>query len=109
DLAYNRSQFPEITDADDNTCITDPDLKLVIVYFKAIFTWLRVFLRKPRSRQELLFVLKQNGSIISCQKARYLTGQVSQLDVYCPSVEVVDELIIAGEGVPYLCSVYISG
>ncbi|CAG5122599.1 unnamed protein product, partial [Candidula unifasciata] len=109
DLAYNRSDFTEITDADDDTCNTDPHLDRVHVQLKGIFTWLRVVVSNPKSRYQLKFRLRFGSSVDWCTDGR--TAPVSErvLDVYCPSNRTVLGVIILGLGVRHLCSLYISG
>ncbi|CAG5135121.1 unnamed protein product, partial [Candidula unifasciata] len=100
-----------VRDSNDNTCVDDSTQMVIIVWtIPYQFTWLRAVVKDPDvlSRFSLHFKTDSSQSV-NCTNHQQARVNDRTVDIHCDLSEVVKQVIITGEGVKYLCSVYISG
>ncbi|CAL1534188.1 unnamed protein product [Lymnaea stagnalis] len=101
-----------ITDGNDSTCNPDYNLEALSVSWNRSFpiTWLRVTL-KDNDYVGLLNVsfMRENKQTATCTDQNIYVINSKTVDIRCKVIVDVVSVIIGGEGVKSLCSVYISG
>ncbi|XP_059172017.1 uncharacterized protein LOC131953044 [Physella acuta] len=112
DLASGLSDV--LTDGDDSTCTSDTDITIVDLREEFPFTWLRLTVIDPDALKNLRvsFLDSQNPgalSVIRCNgmKLSYINSKT--LDIRCDLSVMVQQIVVSGDGVRSLCSLYVSG
>ncbi|XP_059172016.1 uncharacterized protein LOC131953043 isoform X3 [Physella acuta] len=112
DLASGLSDV--LTDGDDSTCTSDTDIAIVDLREEFPFTWLRLTVIDPDALRNLRvsFLDFQNPgalSVIQCSgmKLSYINSKT--LDIRCDLSVLVQQVVVSGDGVRSLCSLYVSG
>ncbi|BFZ21517.1 hypothetical protein BsWGS_24556 [Bradybaena similaris] len=111
DIAYGKTPYPNVTDADDNTCINDSSVKLLTVDFGGMYpvNWVRMSVSEPGSLDKLRFRLEIGYTYTRCSRLLVYTTNNRQKDILCLFNYTVTGLQIGGLGISYLCSLHVSG
>ncbi|KAH9512443.1 hypothetical protein Btru_039589 [Bulinus truncatus] len=111
DGAHGETQsHPELTDSNDTTCMTRKDLNVVtITTAKTHARYFRLVFKKTYKPNDLMLTVgsKDPPFVGDCNGVRvYLSRTI--MDFYCRNVVKIDQVVINGSSVPYLCSVHVS-
>ncbi|CAG5135120.1 unnamed protein product [Candidula unifasciata] len=100
-----------VRDSNDNTCVDDSTQMVIIVWtIPYQFTWLKAVVKDPDVLSRLSLHFKTDSSqSVNCTNHQQARVNDRTVDIHCDLSEMVKQVIITGEGVKYLCSVYISG
>ncbi|CAG5114848.1 unnamed protein product, partial [Candidula unifasciata] len=111
DLAFNMSDNPLVTDGNDSTCLTPGSTSNVTLnMFTAWpFTWLRVHVKIENVVNNLSVGFMNNSVPVACTNLKAYEVDDKTMDVHCNLTKTFDEVVLVGDAIQYLCSVYISG
>ncbi|BFZ21379.1 hypothetical protein BsWGS_24417 [Bradybaena similaris] len=101
-----------VRDGNDHTCVDDSTQQVVIAWIIPYeFTWLRAVVKDPKflSTLSLQFKANESADSINCTNRQQARVSETTMDIHCDMQELVKQVILTGEGVNYLCSLYISG
>ncbi|BFZ21383.1 hypothetical protein BsWGS_24422 [Bradybaena similaris] len=116
DLAQNHEIFERnsavryVTDKDDTTCITSE--KLVLKFRVPLhLSWFRVHVKEPYylNKLKIQLQLRNNSSLHACEKYRTALVSETAQDIHCDLDNFVKRVILTGETLQSICSIYISG
>ncbi|CAG5114849.1 unnamed protein product [Candidula unifasciata] len=111
DIAYQFGDVVELTDGNDKTCVPASVEKSTTLNLNVsfIFTWMRVVVSKPKFRSQIKAKFTSNSNATECRNRTYTTVDSITMDIHCEIADPIDEIVLSGDGVRYLCSVYVSG
>ncbi|CAL1534179.1 unnamed protein product, partial [Lymnaea stagnalis] len=101
-----------ITDRDDSTCNQDIHLQSVAVAWNISypFSWLRLTVKDNAYLGNLKVSFRASGNYeTDCSNQRIYVIDAKNLDISCQMKVDVMQVIISGQRVTSLCSLYISG
>nr|KAI8754324.1 receptor-type tyrosine-protein phosphatase epsilon-like isoform X2 [Biomphalaria glabrata] len=101
-----------LTDGNDTSCLTDRNVVAVQWTTSVYFTWLRIVVRHPSvlTKVNVSFIYNLNQSIPSfCNQPRFFVVNNLTADFRCDLSQTTWKVILEGQGVWSLCSVYING
>ncbi|BFZ21555.1 hypothetical protein BsWGS_24594 [Bradybaena similaris] len=109
DLAYGKGDVLQLTDGDDTTCIPSNIKQTTIIFnMPCAITWLRLSVTNTEALA-LSLEITFNSSTSRCGKQLNATVDARTVDIYCELPGPVSSVTLAGDVVPHLCSIYISG
>ncbi|BFZ21556.1 hypothetical protein BsWGS_24595 [Bradybaena similaris] len=109
DLAYGKGDILQLTDGDDTTCNPNNIIQTTITFNTAYaITWLRLSVTNTEALT-LSLEITFNSSSLRCAKQLNATVDARTVDIYCELQAPVSSVTLAGDVVPHLCSIYISG
>ncbi|CAG5114850.1 unnamed protein product [Candidula unifasciata] len=111
DVAYRTNSIPEAIDGNDNTCISSLKEEYIVIELNGsyIFTWLRILLSQAGFLATLQVKYLTKASIMECINGSSFNVDNLTIDIVCHIPMQIFGVNITGEGLKYLCSVYISG
>ncbi|BFZ21376.1 hypothetical protein BsWGS_24415 [Bradybaena similaris] len=101
-----------VRDGNDHTCVDDSTQQVVVsLTIPYEFTWLRAVVKDPEflSTMSLHFKTGESADFIDCTDRQQARVSETTMDIHCDMRTLVKQVILTGEGVKYLCSLYISG
>ncbi|CAL1534186.1 unnamed protein product [Lymnaea stagnalis] len=103
-----------ITDRDDSTCNQDNNLQSVAVAWNITYplSWFRLTFKESAYAGKFEISFRTNGNILTetpCNNQHIYVIDTSTVDISCQMTVDVMQVVVGGEGVKSLCSLYISG
>ncbi|CAL1534174.1 unnamed protein product, partial [Lymnaea stagnalis] len=101
-----------LTDRNDETCYTGTNLQSVVITLNTTYpyTWLRLAVNNTGSFNSLQVSFKTDTSAdMACTNQLNTTIDARRMDIRCDTMFDVKQVIIKGQGLKSLCSVYING
>ncbi|KAH9490849.1 hypothetical protein Btru_033548 [Bulinus truncatus] len=100
-----------LTDEDDDTCNQDSSIQSVSMALDNgnIFTWLQLTFKATVPISHVSLYFNTMSSILGCQDQKIIQADHKTLQIWCSLNVAIYQVLITGEGVKSLCSVYISG
>ncbi|GFS22602.1 fucolectin-related protein [Elysia marginata] len=100
-----------LTDMDDRTCKTEGTYFLNVTLKTAThLTWIRIVTGDPGHKNEISagYQIEAGGNVTSCGNSNKAKVNANTTDIACKSTLAVRYLLLYGQGVAGLCSLYIS-
>ncbi|CAL1534170.1 unnamed protein product [Lymnaea stagnalis] len=101
-----------LIDRNDNTCNPANNSQSVVISFiePYPYTWLRIAVNDAASFNSLQVSFKTNSSAdMACTNQIKTTIDAKRIDIRCNTMFDVKQVIVQGQGLRSLCSVYING
>ncbi|KAK6991109.1 BgMsFReDn8 [Biomphalaria glabrata] len=104
------SELSKLSNGDDTDCIEDERINSVYVHLKATiyFTWMSITVGKPDVLEKFRVYFENDDKRFGCEKQRFKTIDNNTVRIQCEGNQLVNTVILEGEGVTSLCSVHVS-
>ncbi|BFZ14078.1 hypothetical protein BsWGS_17117 [Bradybaena similaris] len=105
DLAYLQKGPQVLTDADDTTCIFDPDLNNITISLNEtnFFTWMRILINiqavAPAAMDDLKVAFSVKTVRVICDELKIYVVDKSTRDIHCSLTKAIDGLTLTGRAV----------
>ncbi|KAK0046665.1 fucolectin-4 [Biomphalaria pfeifferi] len=101
-----------LTDGDDSTCISDSKSRSFTLTFEASslypVTWLRLTVNDMGNRDKLQTIGIEFKPPAKCINKKMTTADLVSVEVHCDKSVLINQLILTGDVVPFLCSVHVT-
>ncbi|KAH9515250.1 hypothetical protein Btru_014004 [Bulinus truncatus] len=104
-----------ITDGNDNTCNNNTEDELMTITFetRTVFTFLQIVFKKVvisffHLKYNIVVSFKDGSIPGTCENQRILELDNRTAEIRCSNILAYDSVILQGQGVQYICSVFIS-
>ncbi|KAH9489060.1 hypothetical protein Btru_059370 [Bulinus truncatus] len=100
-----------LNDGDDVTCNGDQSLQSLKITWNTSypFTWMRFKVKKPTAKIEFrITTTTANSQTLNCEPLISVIDDTT-IDFRCDVNDTIQQVIISGSGVKYVCSLYVNG
>ncbi|XP_055884637.1 uncharacterized protein LOC106051812 [Biomphalaria glabrata] len=107
----NTNPYKWLTDRNDLTCNENENVTDIVLTFNTSipYTWMRLIYKTTESIQVFEVYFKKSNVTLQCLDQRFLQINYNIIDVFCTLNVTIQEIIISGDSVKSLCSLYVSG
>ncbi|KAH9490833.1 hypothetical protein Btru_033515 [Bulinus truncatus] len=101
-------------DLDDSTCVFDGSIKLIVILLpqKSIFFFIRLFVGDTGLAYKFTLTFETDTDTVArrfpCRRQMFSSVNNRTVDIRCENFEFVNKVILEGDGVTSVCSIYIS-
>ncbi|XP_055884494.1 uncharacterized protein LOC106076304 [Biomphalaria glabrata] len=106
-----KSQLPRWSNGDDSDCIEDERIKVIKIHLKATiyFTWISLTVKNTALLTRFRLTLLNKTRRWECEKLTFASIARDTVNIRCNGRELINKIILKGDGVTTLCSIHVSG
>ncbi|KAH9490835.1 hypothetical protein Btru_033521 [Bulinus truncatus] len=110
----NSVSIAQWLDLDDSTCVFEASIKLIVIPLpqKSIFFFLRLFVGDSGLAYKFILTFETDTDTVArrfpCRRQMFTSVNNRTVDIRCENFDFINRVILEGDGVTSLCSIYVS-